>query len=119
MGQFNKKQKYQINSQAELFAHAELVRVEMESRLSRPLAPLNMEEMRLANGSCTRKFRHVSYREARDEAVRMLLDKGEEVHPYHCLFCGFFHTGHAPTRDRLKQLEAIADTLEVEMSAQD
>jgi chromosome segregation ATPase len=80
-------------------------------RLEKDLGPSmpKFRTMELENGSCTGKVRHTSHHEARDESKRILDRSGEDVRPYHCQFCGFFHVGHPPNSMRR---EALAKMME-------
>jgi hypothetical protein len=80
-------------------------------RLEEDLGPSipNFGTMELENGSCTGKVRHTSHREARDESKRIMDCSGEDVRPYHCRFCGFFHVGHPPSSMRRKMLAQLIE----------
>lgn len=47
----------------------------------------------MGQNTCLRKVRHDTLAEAKEAAIKMRRQRRGAVRPYHCTFCGGYHTG--------------------------
>ena len=80
MARISARQKAEFHRRAELFAQVELFRAAVEERLGRPVAPVSIETMALARGSCVVKVKHTSFPGSQGvKGTRMRLATGDRV----------------------------------------
>lgn len=68
------------------------------------------------NKGCAGKVAFTSKRRARGSA-RVMQQRGHTIVPYRCPWCRRFHLGHAPSPERLAEIEAaVAEQRETRAS---